>query len=110
VTFAATFRGKTVTVAPVSVEVRANIGVRVNPNFMRTPVLKSLLDRSTTTAATIDLSAGLRPTFPAGHFTETAYCHAPSEQYLKDEQRRAPNVRRDGSPSSRPTVCSRHLK
>lgn len=62
VTFAATFHAKEVTIAPGSVEVRAELGIlHVNPNVMRTRTLKFLLDRSTTTATTIDLSARLHP-------------------------------------------------
>jgi hypothetical protein len=62
-TFAATFHGKAVTIAPGAVEVRADLGtLHVSPNFMRTRTLKFLLDRSTPAAATMDVSANLHST------------------------------------------------
>jgi hypothetical protein len=72
-TFAATFRGKTVTAAPASIDVRADLGVQFDPALRRMPTLTFLLNPATLSAAAIDLSGRLRAApFTAGHITETA--------------------------------------
>jgi len=61
ITFSATFQGKHPAAVPAGVDLRADIGIRVSPNFVRTPTLQFLLDRQATTATTVDLSAAMRP-------------------------------------------------
>jgi hypothetical protein len=61
VTFAATFQGKRPTTVPAGVDLRADLGVRISPNFIRTPTLKFLLDRNAKSSTTVDLSAAVHP-------------------------------------------------
>lgn len=74
VTFVATYRGKDPISAPGHVDVRADLGIHISPNFIRTSTLKFLLDRGIKNGATIDLSQAIRPAlFPApGEALDTA--------------------------------------
>jgi hypothetical protein len=65
-TLRATFRGSEPTIAPASIEVRANIGASPNPTFRWTRTLTFVVDSGTRETASIDLSPGLHaPLQPA---------------------------------------------
>lgn len=61
ITFASTFQGREVKKVPDSIELRADLGIHVSPNFMRRHTLRMIVDDKSNHTATIDVSDSMRP-------------------------------------------------